>query len=103
MMRRRTFCGLMFGGLATGAAPARAAVPDFQTWATTYIRQGRVIDWQQHGISHSEGQGWGLLLAQAAGDRDAFEQIEAWTAANLALRQDQLMAWSRLPDDGQID
>lgn len=67
------------------------------------MRQGQVIDWQQNAISHSEGQGWGLLLAQAAGDREAFEQIEAWTAANLLLRQDRLMAWSRRPSDGLID
>lgn len=102
-MQRRHFCSLMFGGFALRAAPVRAAAPDFQTWAATYLRDGRVIDWQQNGISHSEGQGWGLLLAQAAGERDAFERIEAWTAAHLAVRQDRLMAWSRRPADGRID
>ncbi|TJZ79865.1 glycosyl hydrolase family 8 [Paracoccus hibiscisoli] len=102
-MRRRTFCRLVIGGSVVSAVPARATVPDFRVWAETYLRQGRVIDWQQNGISHSEGQGWGLLLAQAAGDQVAFEQIEAWTAANLSLRQDRLMAWSRRSEDGLID
>jgi endo-1,4-beta-D-glucanase Y len=93
----------MFGGLALKATPAHAVLADFRSWASSYMRQGRVIDWQQNGISHSEGQGWGLLLAQAAGDREAFEQIEAWTATNLAVREDRLMAWSRKPEDGRID
>ncbi len=85
------------------AAPPHAAEPNFADWAGTYLSGGRVIDWQQDGVSHSEGQGWGLLLAQAAGARDAFERIEAWTAANLAVRQDRLMAWRRRPGDGGID
>jgi endoglucanase len=62
----------MFGGLALKATPAHAVLADFRSWASSYMRQGRVIDWQQNAISHSEGQGWGLLLAQAAGDRKAF-------------------------------
>tara|TARA_R100000935_G_scaffold28385_2_gene48733 strand:+ start:845 stop:1849 length:1005 start_codon:yes stop_codon:yes gene_type:complete len=102
-MRRRTFFRLLCSGLVIKAAPSRAATRDFAAWASSYLIQGRVIDWQQEGVSHSEGQGWGLLLAQAAGARDAFERIEAWTAANLAVRQDRLMAWRRRPQDGQID
>lgn len=102
-MQRRTFCGLMISGLAASAVSARAAMLDFRTWAATYLRHGQVIDWQQNGISHSEGQGWGLLLAQAAGDRDAFGKIESWTAVHLAVRQDRLMAWSRRPEDGRVD
>lgn len=93
----------MFGMLAMRAVPARAAVPDFRTWAAAYLRNGQIIDWQQGAISHSEGQGWGLLLAQAAGDRHAFEQIETWTVTHLAVRQDRLMAWSRRQKDGGID
>ena len=35
------------------------------------------MDTGNAGISHSEGQGWGLILAAAAGDRPAFDQIRA--------------------------
>lgn len=66
----------MIGGLAVSAVPARAAVLDFQTQFAAYLHDGRGIDWQQNGISHSERQGWGLLLARAAGEGTAFEQIE---------------------------
>ncbi|MCQ0970479.1 glycosyl hydrolase family 8 [Paracoccus sp. TK19116] len=79
------------------------ATTGFESWAAKYVRQGRVIDWQQEGVSHSEGQAWGLLLAQVAGDRDCFEEIESWTAANLAVRQDRLMGWRRWPEIGEVE
>ncbi len=55
--------------------------------------QGRVVDTGNGGISHSEGQGYGMLLAVAADDRATFERIWTWTRANLMVRDDQLLAW----------
>ena len=44
-------------------------------------------------VSHSEGQGYGMLLAVAANDRPTFDKLWGWTRANLMVRDDQLMAW----------
>ena len=60
--------------------------------------QGRVVDTGNGLISHSEGQGYGMLLAVAASDRDAFERIWGWTRANLLVRGDELMAWRWEPN-----
>ncbi|MGE3247074.1 MAG: glycosyl hydrolase family 8 [Beijerinckiaceae bacterium] len=60
--------------------------------------QGRVIDSANQLISHSEGQGYGMLLAVAANDRNAFDSIWNWTRANLMVRDDQLIAWRWEPD-----
>lgn len=60
--------------------------------------EGRVVDTGNGGISHSEGQGYGMLLAVAARDRDAFERLWGWTRANLMVRGDQLTAWRFEPD-----
>ncbi|WP_407943572.1 glycosyl hydrolase family 8 [Methylobacterium sp. EM32] len=60
--------------------------------------QGRVVDTGNGRISHSEGQGYGMLLAVAAGDRDAFQRIWDWTRANLMVREDSLLAWRWEPD-----
>lgn len=60
--------------------------------------QGRVVDTANGLISHSEGQGYGMLLAVAAGDRPAFERIWGWTRANLMVRSDELLAWRWSPD-----
>ncbi|KAB1073708.1 glycosyl hydrolase family 8 [Methylobacterium planeticum] len=60
--------------------------------------QGRVVDTGNGQISHSEGQGYAMLLAVAAGDRDAFQRIWNWTRANLMVRDDALLAWRWEPD-----
>ncbi|WP_177190349.1 glycosyl hydrolase family 8 [Tranquillimonas rosea] len=70
-------------------------------WKSRFLRDdGRVVDPEQEDASHSEGQGYGLLLAQARGDSDAFDRIERWTRANLLVRRDALMAWRWTPGAG---
>jgi len=55
---------------------------------------GRVIDLFQNRISHSEGQGYGLLLSLQNNDKATFENILQWTQKNLMVRKDGLAAWS---------
>ncbi len=56
---------------------------------------GRVIDRNQQGISHSEGQGYSMLLAVAFGDREMFSLLWQWTKRHLQVRKtDALCAWS---------
>ncbi len=52
-----------------------------------------MIDRTNGGVSHSESQGYGMLLAVAANDRAAFEAIWAWTQAHLYVRGDNLASW----------
>ncbi|WP_183508391.1 glycosyl hydrolase family 8 [Methylobacterium brachythecii] len=86
----------------TGSIPLAGSLADPQAWAAYKARfvteQGRVVDTGNGGISHSEGQGYGMLLAVAAGDRAAFERIWTWTRANLMVRDDQLIAWRWEPE-----
>jgi len=56
---------------------------------------GRVIDFYQQEISHSEGQGYSMLLAVAFGDRETFSLLWQWTKKHLQVRKtDALSAWS---------
>lgn len=59
---------------------------------------GRIVDSGNAGISHTEGQGYGMLIAEAAGDRDAFDSIYAWTERTLA-RDDALFSWRYAPSE----
>jgi endoglucanase len=69
-------------------------------WASAFVApDGRVVDALQGGISHSEGQGYGMVLATAAGDEVRFEVMSTWTEAHLAVRQDPLLAWRWRPDE----
>jgi endoglucanase len=60
--------------------------------------EGRVVDDANGGISHSEGQGYGLLLSFLADDRDTFQSIWSFTRDNLMVRGDDLAAWRWSPD-----
>lgn len=54
---------------------------------------GAVIDDANKGISHSESQGYGMVLAVAADDLDAFRLIRDYTFETLQVRNDSLFAW----------
>ncbi|AWN53351.1 glycosyl hydrolase family 8 [Methylobacterium sp. 17Sr1-1] len=91
--------------LVTACTVAAAETPplaDHDGWRAYKARfvteAGRVVDTGNGGISHSEGQGYGMLLAALAGDRATFERIWTWTRANLMVRDDQLLAWRWEPD-----
>ena len=78
--------------LPLGGALKTPAV--WQAYKARFITdQGRVVDTGNKLISHSEGQGYAMLLAVAANDRAAFDRIWGWTRANLMVRDDQLLAW----------
>ncbi len=82
--------------------PLGGRLDEPQAWAAYKTRfitaDGRIIDTANGNISHSEGQGYGLLLAVAANDRATFRRILGWTRANLMVRRDELMAWRFDPD-----
>jgi endoglucanase len=78
-------------------APVRAPEPGreaalWQDYKSRFLLEdGRIVDTTNR-ITHTEGQGTGMILAAYAGDRAGFERIWGWTKANL---QDErgLFAW----------
>lgn len=86
--------------LACGVLPVKAQTPPTlpgEAW-DAYKRHfiddsGRVVDTANGGISHSEGQGYGMLLAFMAGERSDFERIWSFTRTELLIRDDGLAAW----------
>jgi endoglucanase len=110
VIRRRAFLAGAAAGLAGAGLAPRAALglersdpllPLWEAWKTIHVSSaGRVIDRLQDNVSHSEGQGYALLIAEALGDREGFEVLLDWTLANLAVRNDALLAWRWHPADG---
>lgn len=54
---------------------------------------GRLVDNANRGISHSEGQGYGLVLAAFLNDRPAFDAIRAFGRTHLTVDGSRLHAW----------
>lgn len=110
-MNRRACLSLIAAAIATRATgqdlPNVRALTDElhplqQAWAAwktlCLMPDGRVIDGFQSGASHSEGQGYGLLLAAMFGDLATCRSIVLWTERNLNVREDALLAWRWRPD-----
>ena len=87
----------LMSGCARATQPAPQPHRDIAGWADFKARfldgDGRVIDTGNGGISHSEGQGYAMVVAEAAGDRAAFERLHGWTEKNLARPHDALFSW----------
>jgi endoglucanase len=83
--------------LSFSAVLPSAAAPPRHCWEAFKRRfvlaDGRVIDTGNGGISHTEGQGWGLLFAVAHNDPDTFDRILTWTSHTLRRPHDLLHAW----------
>ena len=100
----QAFAALFAFAVGSGAA-AKAAEPSPDAiWADYKAHflsdDGRIVDEADGAdVSHSEGQGYGLLLAAFHGDRAAFGKMLAWTQANLYVRGDDLAAWRWRPGD----
>ncbi|MDH5785693.1 MAG: glycosyl hydrolase family 8 [Chromatiales bacterium] len=74
--------------------PGRIEAEQWQNYRQNFITpEGRVIDNANGGVSHSEGQGYGMLLAVSADDGETFQRLWHWTQTHLAIREDGLFAW----------
>jgi endoglucanase len=66
----------------------------WEAYKASFVSEGgRIVDNANGNVSHSEGQGYGMLLAVAADDRAAFDAIGGWTRSQLMLREDGLASW----------
>ena len=84
---------------ATGAVgPATLLADGWRQYKERFVTsEGRVVDNANGGISHSEGQGYAVLIAERLDDRPTFEAIWQWTQGNLLVRGDGLAAWRWTP------
>ena len=71
--------------------------PFWQRYSEHFIRsEGRVSDPDRNGMTTSEGQSYAMFFAIIANDPTKFEQLRAWTEANLSRGDlaNNLPAWS---------
>lgn len=95
MSRLRT---LALAGMAVLSASCAAAgsitAEEWKVYKESFLdASGRIVDTANNNISHSEGQGYGLLLAYLAESRSDFDTIWAFTKTEMLLRDDGLSVW----------
>ena len=108
--RRRALLGMLgvtsaicIARLHTTPVAARemdsGSLDDWRAFAARYIApEGRVVDTGNGGVTHSEGQGYGLLFAEHFGDRDSFDRLLDWTRRTLRRPGDALHSWRYRPN-----
>ena len=88
----------------TVRAASRSGFPGTLEWRTFLRRhvsaEGRVVDNGKGDISHSEGQGIGLLSAACFGSQADFDLILGWTQRHLRRGYDVLYSWCFHPNVG---
>jgi endoglucanase len=78
----------------TNTKPGVLSPQQWRPWRDRFVTaDGRVVDDANNNVSHSEGQGYGLLLAVLAQDRATFAKIWGFTKRELLLRDDGLAVW----------
>jgi endo-1,4-beta-D-glucanase Y len=110
MLSRRQIFGVSLaaaGGLSSLSRPALAlaATGDRAEWQSFRERfiapDGRVVDDGNGGISHSEGQGWAMLLSESFNDRETFDRALGFLRQQLKRPTDSLHAWRYKPNQAQ--
>ncbi|MGI6244343.1 MAG: glycosyl hydrolase family 8 [Pseudochelatococcus sp.] len=74
--------------------PAGLIAPEeWRRYRDRFITAGRVVDDGNGNISHSEGQGYAMMLSVMAGDRATFAALWSFVRTELLIRDDGLAAW----------
>jgi endoglucanase len=87
------------GPAPTMIVPTTADLDEWSIFQRRFLDgSGRIVDTGNGGVSHTEGQGWGMLLAVAFDDPTSFDTILNWTARTLRRPGDALHSWRYVPD-----
>ena len=65
-------------------------------YTARFYQAGRIVDTGNDAVTHSESQGYGMLMAVAANDRERFDALWQWTQTHLQ-RADGLFSWRYRP------
>ncbi len=85
--------------MAQNLKRAQIQPDDWQAYKARFVdERGRVIDDANGNISHSEGQGYGLLLSYLANSKPDFDLIWSFTRTEFLLRDDGLAVWKWDPN-----
>lgn len=59
--------------------------------------EGRIVDTGNGGVSHTEGQGFAMLMAVANDDKATFDKLWQWTNRELKNKENGLFYWRYNP------
>lgn len=102
-MKIRSFCrlALMFLVMMLYGAQVMAANGWDQYKCQYMTADGRIRDTSNNDVSHTEGQGFAMLLAVFYDDHSTFDRLWRWTETHLANTENGLFFWRYDPKAAQ--
>lgn len=95
MWQRSKSLVLMLGLLVSYQAVAGSAWDSYK--GRFLMADGRIIDTGNNSVSHTEGQGFAMMMAVRNNDRASFDKIWGWTKKNLQNPETGLFYWRYNP------
>ncbi|WP_433977470.1 glycosyl hydrolase family 8 [Erwinia sp. E_sp_B01_9] len=90
--------GVMIIAMVVGCAQATAS-DGWSSFKTRFMTSdGRIQDTGNNNVSHTEGQGYAMLMAVWYNDRNSFDSLWRWTQQHLKNPQNGLFYWKYIPD-----
>ncbi|MGG7447455.1 glycosyl hydrolase family 8 [Kosakonia oryzendophytica] len=103
MLRTTWLMSCLLLSLAMTSFSARSQDGNWVLFKQNYLSQdGRIVDHENGDISHSEGQGYGMLLAVMNDDPASFEKIWRWTRNTLLRPSLWLFSWRYEPQQQKV-
>lgn len=105
VLARRSLLGLCLSPMNDSPLCAEDDTATWEAFKARFVSsEGRIRDFENQDISHSEGQSWCMLLAAKRGDAETFRRVQSWTYRTLGIRSDALLAWRYRPGpNGGVD
>ncbi|HJV42707.1 glycosyl hydrolase family 8 [Caulobacter sp.] len=89
---------LTLQAVTLSACAAAPSPPNWVAYKTRFVLpEGRVVDTGNGNISHSEGQGFAMVMATAYDDPDTFKKLWSWTDKTLSRPDTRLFRWRYEP------
>ncbi len=103
MLRTTWLMPCLLLSLAMTAFSAHSQDSNWVLFKQNYLSQdGRIVDHENGDISHSEGQGYGMLLAVINDDPATFEKMWRWTRNTLLRPSLWLFSWRYDPKERKV-
>lgn len=89
---------LVFQAVTMSACAAPSSPKNWAAYKSRFVQSdGRVVDTGNGNVSHSEGQGFAMIMATAYDDPATFKKLWAWTNKTLARSDTRLFRWRYVP------
>ncbi|UAL09290.1 glycosyl hydrolase family 8 [Caulobacter segnis] len=89
---------LTFQAVTMSACAAPSSPRNWTAYKSRFVQpEGRVVDTGNGNVSHSEGQGFAMVMATAYDDPDTFKKLWSWTDRTLSRSDTRLFRWRYVP------